>query len=529
MSALPPSVKTFDLLPETAPFAPAQRAWLSGFFAGYLKLDTAAVTALSAGEASALMAAPEPQDSPWHDPSMPLEERQRLAADRPFAQKLFAAMAQQDCGQCGYQCATYSAAIASGAEPRLNLCAPGGKETLRAVKGLVETAANAPAAATAQPPAAAVLPPKGTSRDHPSEAIFLSRRRLNGEASEKETYHIEFDISGGELSYEAGDSFGVFAENDARLVDAVIALMGARPDHPLEEGTLRQALLSQRSLGAAPDTLFQLISFVTGGALRAKAQALAKGEDPDGDAALLDVLGTLHKFSGLKLSPEAFVEALEPLQPRLYSISSSPKTLPGQLSLTVDCVRYRLGSRQRFGLASTFLAEHAKPGMRVKTYVQKAHGFALPEDKSKPVIMVGPGTGIAPFRAFLHERIASKAPGRNWLFFGHQRQASDFFYADELNAMKTSGYLQRLSLAWSRDGKDKIYVQDRMRDNGAELWEWLAAGAHFYVCGDAKRMAKDVETAMVDVAGAHGGLSREEAVAYVANLKKAGRYQADVY
>jgi sulfite reductase (NADPH) flavoprotein alpha-component len=165
----------------------------------------------------------------------------------------------------------------------------------------------------------------------------------------------------------------------------------------------------------------------------------------------------------------------------------------------------------------------------VPVYVQRAHGFGLPANPETPVIMCGPGTGIAPFRAFLHDRKATKAPGRNWLFFGHQRRASDFFYEDELNAMKQDGVLTGLTLAWSRDGKDKIYVQDRMRERGAELFAWLEQGAHFYVCGDAKRMAKDVERALVDVVTEHGMRSADAAIAYVAGLKKAGRYQADVY
>ncbi len=167
--------------------------------------------------------------------------------------------------------------------------------------------------------------------------------------------------------------------------------------------------------------------------------------------------------------------------------------------------------------------------MKVRVYLQKAHGFALPEDLSKDVIMVGPGTGIAPFRAFLRERDATQAPGRNWLFYGHQKQASDFFYKDELNGLKDKKVLTRLSLAWSRDGGEKTYVQDRMRENGAELWKWLEGGAHFYVCGDAKRMAKDVERAIIDVASQYGGKNPDEAVAYLAHLKKTGRYQADVY
>jgi sulfite reductase (NADPH) flavoprotein alpha-component len=530
-----PPVKTYDLLPENAPFSPEQRVWLSGFFAGYLNLDTAAVTALTSGEATALIdRAPgedgEDEDAPWHDPAMGIAERMKLADGKPVKRRMFAAMAQQNCGQCGYLCSTYSAAIAAGQESKLNLCAPGGKETLRMLKQLAEElggAGAAPTVAAAEAPTPQGL--KGYARDNPAEAIFLGRRKLNGEGSEKETWHVEFDLSSSGISYEAGDSFGVFASNDPRLADAVIALIGARPDHAIGARTLRDVLIHDRALGQSPDNLFQLISFVTGGATRAKAQALARGEDPEGDLALLDVLGTLHKFGGLRLSPEAFVEALDELQPRLYSISSSPRHKAGRLTLTVDTVRYRLGQRQRFGVASTFLGDRIQEGARLPVYVQKAHGFALPTDLSKPVIMVGPGTGIAPFRAFLQERAVTEAPGRNWLFFGHQRMATDFFYADELNAMKDAGQLERLTLAWSRDGSEKIYVQDRMRQNGPELWAWFAQGAHFYVCGDAKRMAKDVERALVGIAAEHGKLSSDDAVAFVAGLKKAGRYQADVY
>jgi sulfite reductase (NADPH) flavoprotein alpha-component len=526
-----PPVKTFDLLPENAPFSPEQRVWLSGFFAGYLNLDTAAVTALSSGEASALIdgAVAEDEDAPWHDPAMDIAERMKLAEGKPVKRKMFAAMAQQDCGQCGYLCETYSAAIASGTESKLNLCAPGGKDTLRMLKQLTEELGASGSSAPVASEAVISQGQKGYARDNPVEARFLSRRKLNGDGSEKETWHVEFDLSSSGIAYEAGDSFGVFAANDPRLADAVIALIGARPDHDIGGKTLRDVLIRDRALGTAPDNLFQLISFVTGGATRAKAQALARGEDPDGDLPLLDVLGTLHKFAGLKLSPEAFVEALDELQPRLYSISSSPRHKVGRLSLTVDTVRYKLGQRQRFGVASTFLGDRISEGATLPVYVQKAHGFALPADLATSVIMVGPGTGIAPFRAFLQERAATRAPGRNWLFFGHQRMATDFFYADELNAMKDAGELERLTLAWSRDGSDKIYVQDRMRQNGAELWAWLAQGAHFYVCGDAKRMARDVERAIVDIAAEHGKLSSDDAIAFVAGLRKAGRYQADVY
>jgi sulfite reductase (NADPH) flavoprotein alpha-component len=527
-----PPVKSFDLLPENAPFSPEQRLWLSGFFAGYLNLDTSVVTALSPGDAATLLGegAAEDDDAPWHDPAMAITDRMVLAEGKPVKRRMFAAMAQQDCGQCGYLCETYSAAIAEGKESKLNLCAPGGKETQRMLKSLAEelsSGGDAVAEVKADEPKA--IGAKGLSRDNPAEAIFLGRRKLNGEGSEKETYHIEFDLSQSGVSYKAGDSFGIFAANDSRLADAVIALIGARPEHDIDGKPLRDVLIHDRALGPAPDSLFQLISFVTGGAVRAKAQALARGEDPDGDLALLDVLGTLHKFAGLKVSPEAFVEALEELQPRLYSISSSPRHQASRLTLTVDTVRYTLGKRQRMGVASTYLGERIEPGARLPVYVQQAHGFGLPDDPMKPVIMVGPGTGIAPFRAFLQDRAAINAPGKNWLFFGHQRMATDFFYADELNAMKERGQLDRLTLAWSRDGKDKIYVQDRMRETGAEMWDWFQQGAHFYVCGDAKRMAKDVERALVDIAAEHGKMPMDDAVAFIAGLKKSGRYQADVY
>ena len=228
----------------------------------------------------------------------------------------------------------------------------------------------------------------------------------NKESSAKETWHIEFDLTPSGLDYRPGNSFGVFAKNDLGLVDQIIAMLGASHITEVRGKTLREALQSDVSLGSAPDTLFDLFSFLTGGEKRQKARLLAHGEDPDGDAAMLDVLAVLQKFSGVRPHPEAFVEALEPLQPRLYSISSSPKAAPGKLSLTVDAVRYVIGKRKRLGVASTFLAERIAADETLPVYVQAAHNFALPEDPQTPIVMVGPGTGVAPFRAFLHERAA---------------------------------------------------------------------------------------------------------------------------
>jgi len=533
----PPS--QIEIIPETAPFSHEQRSWLNGFFAGLVSLDNA-VTPLSPEQGAAVIKGAQDTDdgeAPWHDQTLPMAERMRLAEGRPLRRRMMAAMAQQDCGQCGYNCHDYAEAIVGKAEARLNLCVPGGKDTARMLKSLHEELekGSSPAGATVSTEpavkAAVEIPASepGRSRDNPVEATFLSRRLLNKPGSEKETWHIEFDLSGPGLDYVVGDSFGVFATNELGLVDQIIALLGVSHETKVSGKKLRDILFEDVSLSPAPDSLFELISFITGGAAREKARALASGDDPDGDAAHLDVMAALQKFAGVRPHPEAFIEALEVLQPRLYSISSSHNATPGRLSLTVDTVRYIIGKRRRAGVASTFLAERINPGGRLKVYVQKAHGFALPQNPDTPIIMVGPGTGVAPFRAFLHDRQASGAQGRNWLFFGHRRSECDFFYADEFNAMKASGHLTRLSLAWSRDREEKFYVQDRMREVGREVWSWLAEGAHVYVCGDAKRMARDVERALVDIAAQFGARSTDEAVAFVADLKKKGRYQQDVY
>jgi sulfite reductase (NADPH) flavoprotein alpha-component len=521
-----------EIIPPSAPFTEGQRSWLNGFLVGLLQLDGS--TPLAPTQNGAVLSPAGDGDdgeAPWHDQTMPIADRMKLADGRPLRRRMMAAMAQQDCGQCGYNCNDYSDAIVGKAEARLNLCVPGGKETARMLKTLNEELAKAPAASSAATAIAApvITAEQGRSRDNPIAATFLSRRLLNKTGSEKETWHIDFDLSGCGLDYVVGDSFGIFASNDLGHVDQIIALLGASHTTEIRGKTLREVLTTDVSLAPAPDSLFELLSFITGGAQREKARALAQGEDPDGDAATLDVMAALQKFSGVRPHPEAFVEALEPLQPRLYSISSSHNATPGKLSLTVDCVRYVVGKRKRLGVASTFLAERIKSGDLLKVYVQKAHGFALPGDPKVPIIMIGPGTGVAPFRAFLLDRKATGAPGKNWLFFGHQRSDCDFFYSDELNAMKTSGVLTRMSLAWSRDGDKKFYVQDRMREVGRELWTWLTEGANIYICGDAKRMAKDVERALVDIVAQFGARTTDEAVLFVGELKKKGRFQQDVY
>jgi sulfite reductase (NADPH) flavoprotein alpha-component len=540
-----------SLIPESAPFTPEQRTWLNGLFAGLFGLSET-VTPVSSADAAKLLSglfdggAASPAEAgegadaddgaPWHDPAMPLPDRMKLADGKKLPRRLMAAMAQQDCGQCGYNCKDYADALFAKSEKRLNLCVPGGKETSRMLKQLYQELGGAPAAAPAPATAAPEAPAKsplvtapGRSRDNPTYATFLSRRRLNKPGSEKETWHIDIDLSGTDLNYVVGDSFGIFPANDHDLVAAVLAALDIPADFEIGDRTFGEVLTDGVSLSPAPDMLFELISYLTGGERRQKAKRLAAGEDPDGDAAMLDVLAALHKFPGIRPDPEAFIETLDVLQPRVYSISSSHRCNPGRVSLTVDAVRYEIEKRTRLGVCSTFLGGRVAPGDKIRVYVQKAQHFALPDDPSKPIIMIGPGTGVAPFRAFLQERQAINAPGRNWLFFGHQRSDYDFFYEEELIAMRAAGLLTRLTLAWSRDGKEKTYVQHRMREVARDLWSWIGDGAHIYVCGDALRMAKDVDSVLTEIVAQQGGRTPTEAVKFIAELKVQGRYQADVY
>ena len=458
-----PPIPSF--IPESAPFTVEQRTWLNGLFAGVYGLE-GGVTPLSSADVAKLLpgfidagAAPGAENNdgaPWHDPALALADRMKLAEGRPLQRRMMAAMAQQDCGQCGYNCHDYSQALFAKTVERLNLCVPGGTDTARMLKQLYGEFDRAPVVPQADAkPADKPAPPlsgPGRSRGNPVSATFLSRRRLNKPGSEKETWHVEFDLADCGLDYVVGDSFGVFPANDPALVDAVIHALDAPPDFPIGGRTLREVLTDSVSLSPAPDMLFQFISYLNGGDRKKMAKALADGPDPDGDAATLDVLAALQKFSGIRPDPEAFIESLDVLQPRVYSISSSLKCNPGRVSLTVDAVRYDVEKRTRLGVASTFLAGRVSPGDKIRVYVQKAQHFALPADPNVPIIMIGPGTGVAPFRAFLQERIATKAPGRNWLYFGHQRSDYDFFYKDEFVDMRSAGHLIRMTLAWSRDG-----------------------------------------------------------------------------
>jgi sulfite reductase (NADPH) flavoprotein alpha-component len=510
------------LIPENAPFTSAQRAWLNGWLAAYL----------GAGSPVSLAAPPtEPEeDLPWHDPSLPLAERLALAQGRKRERVLMAAMAQLDCGQCGYLCRTYAEAISTGAELSLSRCVPGGKETARALKELMEQTPTAPAM-----PAVPALPPRdaASSTRAPTTVRFALAEPLNGAGSAKDTRHVVFDIAGSGLRYEVGDSLGVQAANCPALVAAVIERLGADAADLVDcpDGSRRrlaEALGQICDIGRPSDAAVEVLaSRAPDHGESQRLQALAEGypgAQPE-DADLLDLLIT---FPSARPPVQELVAALDLLQPRLYSIASSPSVVPGAVHLTVAAVRYEKHGRRRKGVASTFLAERLAVGAAVPAFVQPARDFRLPRAGDAPVIMIGPGTGIAPFRAFLQERRAQGAGGRNWLFFGEQRRASDFLYETELAGFHRDGLLTRLDLAFSRDQAERVYVQHRMRERSAELWAWLEEGAFLYVCGGAS-MARDVDAALAAIVARQGRRSLGEAKAYLAALARDKRYLRDVY
>lgn len=524
------------LLPETAPFSPDQRAWLNGFFAGMLSSEPLAAPG---GAPACAVAGDEPeQDAPWHDPTLDLEERMKLADGRPLEQRLMAAMGQLDCGQCGYLCRTYAQSIASGAERDLARCAPGGKPTSKLLKVLAADIAPAPMSAPAigaKPSDALPEAARLVTRDAPAMARLARSEPLNRPGAEKQTQNVVLSLAGTGIAYEPGDSLGVWPVNNGEEVELVLAILRARGSEQVslpgaQPMSVRDALLRRCNLREPSDELLALLS--RSARDDSEATRLAHmAEDAGALAAsgVHDVFDLLVKYRSARPGIVDFVLALSALQPRLYSIASSLKCHPGEVHLTVAVVRYEMHERGYHGVASNFFAERLRRGARVPIYVQKAHGFCLPADPQTPVIMVGPGTGIAPFRAFMQERAAAGAPGRNWLFFGNTRRELDFLYRGELEGLVKNRVLTRLDTAFSRDQSAKIYVQDRMREQGAELWQWLNQGAHLYVCGDAQRMAADVERALLEVACAHGNMDADAAKAWTAALAREGRYLRDVY
>ena len=376
-------------------------------------------------------------------------------------------------------------------------------------------------------------------KNNPFPARLVDRRRLSAASSQKDTQHFSVSMVGSGLTYKCGDSLGVYPTNNPQTVAAVLKAAGFTGDEQVtipKDPTpvaLGFALSKRLSLNGPTYKFAQLLhDRATDADEKARLAAAIAETDPEKKKAWMEqreFLDLFEEHPSAKLGAQEFIELLRKLMPRLYSISSAPSRYPDEIHLTVAVVRYETNGRQREGVCSSYLSERARLNEPdVPVFVADSH-FGLPADDNVPVIMVGPGTGVAPFRSFVMDRATRGAKGKNWLFFGDQRKDSDFLYADEWAAYLQSGVLTRLDLAFSRDQAAKIYVQDRMRENAAELWQWLQAGAYFYVCGDAKRMAKDVDAALHAIVAEQGGLTPEAAVDWVKQFKKDGRYQRDVY
>ncbi len=375
------------------------------------------------------------------------------------------------------------------------------------------------------------------SNKNPFPARHTANVKLTGDASEKDTRHHEISLARSDLKYVAGDALGLVVTNCPALTDELVDALGAKGDEPVtgRDGTpkpLRDALFSDYAITFA-DKKFVEACATKGASDLAPLLTPEKADDLKkfltGKNECYDYVDVLKSQPQARFEPEEFVKLLRKLPPRLYSIASSLNAHPDEVHLTVATVKYSIRGRARKGAASTFMAERWDGETTAGVFIQSQQKhFFLPPDKSKPIIMVGPGTGVAPFRAFVEERVVSGATGKNWLFFGEQREAHDFFYRDQFTKWVNDGAL-RLDLAFSRDQDRKIYVQHRMEERGADIWAWLQEGADFFVCGDKNRMAADVDAALQKIAEVHGGKTPEQAKEFTEALKKEKRYKRDVY
>lgn len=574
------------LIPDTAPFTPEQRAWLNGFLAGvFSRAPASNLKAQIANSASPLQPLTILFGSQTGTAEGLAKKAAKEAGKRGFAATILD-MAQTDVAKLAAEKnvliitstygdgeppdnakALHAALKAAGDRPltavRFSICALGdtnyvqfcqcGKDLDNWLERLGATRVSPrmdcdldyeeaftrwlDAALTALAPSdrgqvvsdripesslvtdhSSLVTETAYSRKNPFPATVLTVRNLNGAGSAKEVNHVEFALEGSGLTYAAGDALGVYPQNCPALVADVLAALGCDGEEavstPAGELPLRRALTECFDLGKPAPELLSLVPALAG--------------TTNTTPGPFHVIDALHAIPA-KPAPVDFIRTLKKIQPRLYSISSSPKAHPGQVHLTVGAVRYEKDGRPRKGACSAFLAERAIAAGKVGVFVHANPAFRPPAGGDTPMIMVGPGTGIAPFRAFLEERRATGAKGKNWLFFGDQKAASDFLYREELLGMEESGLLTRLDLAFSRDQAEKIYVQQRMLENATELWAWLEQGAHFYVCGDATRMARDVDAALHQVIEQAGGKPTADAAGYVQALKAAKRYARDVY
>lgn len=393
--------------------------------------------------------------------------------------------------------------------------------------------ARAPAAPSVQVAASGAVNEVHTSpytKEAPLTASLAVNQKITGRDSEKDVRHIEIDLGDSGLRYQPGDALGVWYQNDPALVKELVELLWLKGDEPV---TIEGKTLS---LAEALQWHFELT--VNTGNIVENYATLTRSETLlplVGDKAQLQHYAAttpivdMVRFSPAQLDAQALVDLLRPLTPRLYSIASSQAEVESEVHVTVGVVRYEIEGRARAGGASSFLADRVEEEGEVRVFIEHNDNFRLPANPQTPVIMIGPGTGIAPFRAFMQQRAADGAEGKNWLFFGNPHFTEDFLYQVEWQRYVKEGVLSRIDLAWSRDQKEKVYVQDKLRQQGAELWRWINDGAHIYVCGDANRMAKDVEQALLEVIAEFGGMDIEAADEFLSELRIERRYQRDVY
>lgn len=377
--------------------------------------------------------------------------------------------------------------------------------------------------------------PATFSRTNPFQAKVIKNVNLNGSGSNKETRHLELSLQGSDLSYLPGYALGVIPQNDPELVSSLLEEMKWGEDTPVtinkdgETLPLKEALTNVFEITLLSKKIVQqAVAFTESEELRnllLAENANQLKEYTNGR----DLLDLLRDYGPWKASAQDIVSILRKMTPRLYSIASSIAAHPEEVHLTIGAVRYTAHGRERKGVCSVQVAERIQEGDTLAVFVQPNKHFHLPESKDQNIIMVGPGTGIAPFRSFIEELAVNKAKGQSWLFFGDQHAASDYLYQEELEKYQKDGVLTKIDVAFSRDSEQKVYVQHKMLENSQELFAWLEKGAYFYVCGDKLNMAKDVHNALLDVIEQEGKMSREEAEAYVSNMQEQGRYQRDVY
>ena len=372
------------------------------------------------------------------------------------------------------------------------------------------------------------------SRTNPFQAKVLKNVNLNGAGSAKETIHLELSLEGSGLSYNPGDALGILPSNDPELVSSIIEEMKWDPNTEVvinkqaETMTLKESLTDYFEITLLSKKILQQAAEFTENEELKKLLLPENADQVKEYCVGRDLLDMLREFGPWNVTAQDFVSILRKMTARLYSIASSFAAHPGQVHLTIGAVRYNAHGRDRKGVCSVQVAERSPEGDTLPVFVQPNKHFHLPES-DKDIIMVGPGTGIAPFRSFIEERAVTNAPGRAWLFFGDQHAASDYLYQNELEQYEKEGALTKITTAFSRDTDQKVYVQHKMVENGKELFEWLENGASFFVCGDKSRMAKDVHNALIDVIEKEGNMSREDAENYLKELQKEGRYQRDVY